>query len=96
MNTNDSVWAQCIKAKAKEYNIPAEIGNSELHHLLHLIEDWEKLLDQAEDLSVEWDATIYDVCGLLELIEEKLEEQMDLHNQYINDLNFTYAHSRGV
>ncbi|MCP5363393.1 MAG: hypothetical protein H6911_05510 [Rickettsiaceae bacterium] len=78
--------------RAKDYNIPYERYSDDYYRLMQDIDQYEFLLEKADELDINWDASEYDPIALEQLIEERQEQARN----EINELRWGYFASRGV
>jgi len=78
--------------RAIAYNIPYERYNDDYYRLMQDIDQYEFLLEKADELNINWDASEYDPIALEQLIEEREEQARN----EINELRWGYFASRGV
>jgi len=78
--------------RAIAYNIPYERYSDDYYRLMQDIDQYEFLLEKAEELDINWDASEYDSIALEQLIEEREEQARN----EINELCWGYFASRGV
>jgi hypothetical protein len=78
--------------RAIAYNIPYERYSDDYYRLMQDIDQYEFLLEKAEELDINWDASEYDPIALEQLIEEREEQARN----EINELRWGYFASRGV
>jgi hypothetical protein len=78
--------------RAMAYNIAYESYGDDYYRLMQDIDQYEFLLEKAEELDINWDASEYDHIALEQLIEEREEQARN----EINELRWSYFASRGV
>jgi hypothetical protein len=78
--------------RAIAYNIPYERYNDDYYRLMQDIDQYEFLLEKADELNINWDDSEYDPIALEQLIEEQEEQARN----EINELRWSYFASRGV
>lgn len=78
--------------RAMFYNIPYKSYGDNYYQLMVDIDQYEYLLEKANDYCIDWDSSEYDLVALEQAIEEAE------HNAYIHDqsLRSYYLQSRGV
>jgi hypothetical protein len=74
------------------YNIPYENYGDDYYRLMQDIDQYEFLLEKADELNINWDNSEYDPIALEQLIEEREEQARN----EINELRWGYYASRGV
>lgn len=74
------------------YNIPYESYGDDYYRLMQDIDQYEFLLEKADELNINWDHSEYDPIALEQLIEEQEEQARN----EINELRWGYFASRGV
>lgn len=78
-----SVRGKETLAKAEQYKIPFDLNNIDWLTLMDEVEEYELLLDKAEELNMDWDYRYYDPQGLEEAIEEyEYEESLAQRSLY--------------
>lgn len=74
--------------KASYYKIPLNKDNLNLLHLIDEVADYELLLEEANNLGIDWDISEYDPMALQQEIEyyerQEREAQMDLYHSFYN------------
>lgn len=74
--------------KVSQYKIPLDKDNLNWLDLIDEVADYELLLEEAYDLGVDWDTSVYDPVGLQQEIEyyERQERaaQADLYRSFYN------------
>ena len=98
-NTIDRIGARARKefieeqtARAFQYNIPFNIENVNFLELSYKIDEYERLLDQAQDYCINWDISEYDPIAL----RQEIEDQERISSYENNDLcNYFYS-TRGL
>ncbi|WPX99847.1 hypothetical protein Megpolyxen_01755 (plasmid) [Candidatus Megaera polyxenophila] len=78
--------------RAMAYNIAYKSYGDDYYRLMQDIDQYEFLLEKAEELDINWDASEYDPIALEQLIEEREEQARN----EINELRWGYFASRGV
>lgn len=78
--------------RATVYNIDYEGYGDDYYRLMQDIDCYEFLLEKAEELDINWDASEYDPIALEQLIEEREEQARN----EINELRWGYFASRGI
>ena len=98
-NTIDRIGARARKefieeqtARAFQYNIPFNIENVNFLELSYKIDEYERLLDQAQDYCINWDISEYDPVAL----RQEIEDQERISSYENSDLcNYFYS-TRGL
>lgn len=67
--------------RAMAYNIPYESYGDDYYRLMQDIDQYEFLLEKADELNINWDDSEYDPIALEQLIEEREEEARNERNQ---------------
>lgn len=78
--------------RAIAYNIPYERYSDDYYRLMQDIDQYEFLLEKADELNINWDDSEYDPIALEQIIEEQEEQARN----EINELRWSYFASRGV
>ncbi len=78
--------------RAIVYKIDYEGYGDDYYRLMQDIDQYEFLLEKADELDINWDASEYDAIALEQLIEEREEQARN----EINELRWSYFTSRGV
>ena len=78
--------------RANLYNIPYESYGDDYYRLMQDIDQYEFLLEKADELNINWDDSEYNPIVLEQLIEEREEQARN----EINELRWGYYASRGV
>jgi hypothetical protein len=79
-------------ARAFQYNIPFNIENVNFLELSYKIDEYERLLDQAQDYCINWDISEYDPVAL----RQEIEDQERISSYENNNLcNYFYS-TRGL
>lgn len=78
--------------RAIVYNIDYEGYGNDYYRLMQDIDCYEFLLEKADELNINWDASDYDPMALEQLIEEREEQARN----EINELRWGYFASRGI
>ena len=75
-------------AKASYYKIPHTTNNLNWLELIEEVADYELLLEEADNLHIDWDISEYDPVALQQEIEyracQERENQRDLYRDYYN------------
>lgn len=77
-----------LLSKAVYYKIPLDKDNINRYNLIDEVAEYELLLEEADELGVDWDISEYDPVALQQEIEYRLRQeranQRDLYRDYYN------------
>lgn len=89
-------YEKYIIEKAISYHIPVMMNNLDTTKLCLEVDDYEWLLDQANNKFINWDTSTYDPDGLQQAIDEAEEAEEEDYRNYVVGIRSIYQYSRGV
>lgn len=95
-NNHLGEYEKYIIEKAIAYHIPIAINNLDINKLCYEIEDYELLLDSADNAKIDWDTSIYDPEGLESAVAEVNWNFEQQYWDYRNGVIGIYNAGRGV
>jgi hypothetical protein len=87
-------YEECIVEKANIYHIPIMISSLDITKLALEIDDYEWLLDRANDRGIDWDTSRYDPVGLEQVIAEAENIAEKDQRNYLLSIRSIYQYSR--
>lgn len=92
-NLDEEGWELTEFARSYHMSIQ-EYHLKDIMKLRFEIDDYEKLLNTASNLHIDWDTSTYDLQGLIEAIAEATEASQENHNNYVLTINAVYRAGR--